>query len=57
MPKLQSKSSTTRRYKLANFISLNSKIIVKLYATYVKNKRVYKIHLRSRKYSECLCYS
>lgn len=54
MPKSQPESSTTRRHKLADFISSNGEIMVKPCASCAKNKRVCKVHVRSGKCSECL---
>ena len=54
MPKLQTKSSTTRRHELAAYIDEAGDIMVKPCSTCSKRGRVCKVHIRSGRCSECL---
>jgi chromosome segregation ATPase len=54
MPKQLQPSSTTRRYRLYEFIESAGEIIVKKCSSCDKHSRVCKVHVRSGKYNECL---
>ena len=47
-------NSTKRRKRLADYIEERGTIIVKPYAIYAKYNRVYRVYVRSRKYSKYL---
>ena len=54
MPRRITKSSSVRRRKLTDFVESFRDEIVKLYSTHIVYKRLYRVYIRSGKYSEYL---
>ena len=52
MPKIKTKISIVYRKKLAEDIDKEGKIMPRAYSNYIRDKKVYKVHVRSGRYNE-----
>ena len=52
MPKIKTKTSIVRRKKLAEDIDREGKIMPRAYSNYIRDKKVYKVYIRSGRYNE-----
>ena len=52
MPKIKTKTSIVRCKKLAEDIDREGKIMPRAYSNYIRDKKVYKVHIRSGYYNE-----
>ena len=52
MPKIKTKTSIVRRKKLAEDIDRKGKIMPRACSNYIRDKKVYKVYIRSGRYNE-----